>query len=118
MKERIPILRVRGRLLVTLHPDLDDAAAQSFQEDLLLEIERTGADGLVIDVSGLDTVDSYVAQVLADTAKMARLMGSRTVVVGMRPVVAATLVRMGMPIAGVETALDVDDGLDVLDGKR
>jgi rsbT antagonist protein RsbS len=117
VKDHVPILRVRGRLVVTMHADLDDAAAQDFQEHLLVAIEKRGAGGLVIDVSALDTVDSYVAQVLANTAKMARLMGTRTVVVGMRPVVAATLVRMGMPIEGVETALDVDDGLDFLDRK-
>jgi len=77
----------------------------------------SGAAGVVIDISGLEEVDTYVARVLADTARMAKLMGTRSVLVGMRPEVAATLVRMGYAMSGVETALDVDQGLSLLAGE-
>lgn len=117
MTARIPVLRIRNKLLVSLQRDLHDADAQAFQEDLLLELEQAGAAGLLIDISGLDTVDSYVAHVLARTARMAGLMGTRTIVVGMRPVVAATLVRMGALLEGVETALNLDDGMERLEGR-
>jgi rsbT antagonist protein RsbS len=116
MKTRgsIPILRVGDNLLVTVQTDLHDAVAEAFQEDLLAMIEKTGCAGLLIDLTGLDIVDSYVARVLADTAKMARLMGTDTVIVGIRPEVAATLVRMGYAMGGVRTALNVDEGLAML----
>jgi rsbT antagonist protein RsbS len=110
----IPILRVGDNLLVTVQTDLHDAVAEAFQQDLLSTIERTGAAGLLIDVSGLDVVDSYVARVLADTGRMAKLMGTATVIVGIRPEVAATLVRMGYSMVGVQTALNVDEGLALL----
>ncbi len=110
----IPILRVGSTLLVTIHIELHDRLAEEFQGDVLKAIEKTGAAGLIIDISGLDIVDSYVARVLADTGKMAKLMGTETVLVGMRPEVAATLVRMGYSMAGVRTALNVDEGLLLL----
>ncbi len=113
----IPILRVGDNLLVTVQTDLHDAVAEVFQQDLLATIEKTGAAGLLIDVSGLDVVDSYVARVLADTGRMAKLMGTATVIVGIRPEVAATLVRMGYSMAGVRTALNVDEGLALLPRK-
>ena len=113
----IPILRVGANLLVTVQTDLHDAVAEVFQQDLLATIEKTGAAGLLIDVSGLDVVDSYVARVLADTGRMAKLMGTETVIVGIRPEVAATLVRMGYSMAGVRTALNVDEGLTMLPTK-
>lgn len=107
----IPILRIGQILLTTVHIELGDTVAEAFQEDVLSAIEKTGVTGLVIDIGVLDLVDSYVARVLADTGRMARLMGTRTVLSGMRPEVAATLVRMGYSLEGVETALDVDDAL-------
>jgi rsbT antagonist protein RsbS len=110
----IPILRVGPNLLVTVQTELHDAVAEAFQEDLLLAIEKSGAAGLLIDITGLDMVDSYVARVLADTGKMASLMGAKTVLVGMRPEVAATLVRMGYHMTGIRTALNVDEGLALL----
>jgi len=110
----IPILRVGSNLIVSVQRDLHDAIAEAFQEDLLVTIEKDGATGLLIDISALDMVDSYVARVLADTGRMAKLMGTETVIVGMRPEVAATLVRMGYTMAGVRTALNVDEGLIVL----
>jgi rsbT antagonist protein RsbS len=114
MRGHIPIMQVGTNLLTTIHVDLDDSVANAFQEDVLHKIETTGAKGLVVDISALDEVDSYVARILAETGSMAKLMGARTVLVGMRPEVAATLIRMGYPMFGVETALDVDEGLAVL----
>ena len=114
----IPILRVGDTLLITVHTELHDTVAEAFQENVLAAIEKTGAAGLIIDISGLDMVDSYVARVLADTGRMARLMGTESVLVGMRPEVAATLVRMGYPMEGVKTALGVDDGLELLRTSR
>ena len=113
MTPAIPILRVRGHLLVSVQAELGDDVVEQFQNDVLTAIERDrGRDGgLLVDISGLEVVDTYVARVLADTAAMARLMGRQTVVCGMRPEVAATLVQMGYLLEGVETALDVDDGL-------
>lgn len=110
----IPILRVGGNLLATMHVDLSDDVAEAFQDDVLTELERRRALGLVIDISGLDIVDTYVARVLSETGRMARLMGTETVIVGMRPVVAATLIRMGYAMDGVRTALNVDDGIEAL----
>jgi rsbT antagonist protein RsbS len=118
----IPILRVGPNLLATVHIELFDQTAELFQEDVLAELERRGAAGLVIDVSGLDVVDTYVARILSETGRMAKLMGTDTVLVGIRPEVAATLIRMGYNMDGVLTALDVDDGIETLaklaDGKH
>jgi rsbT antagonist protein RsbS len=117
MRGAIPILQVGATLLVSVQTELHDAVAEAFQEDLLQAIERTAALGLLIDITALDIVDSYVARVLADTARMARLMGTDTVLVGMRPEVAATLVRMGYAMEGVRTALNLDEGLALLTGR-
>jgi rsbT antagonist protein RsbS len=110
----IPILRIGKTLITTVHVELRDDVAQGFQSDVLSTIEKTGASGLVMDISGLDTVDTYVARILAETGRMAKLMGTSTVLVGMRPEVAATLVRMGYGMEGVRTALDLDAGLALL----
>jgi len=113
-KGSIPILRVGPNLLATVHVDLHDVVAEAFQEDVLTELERRRAGGLVIDISGLDVVDTYVARILSETGRMAKLMGTETVLVGMRPDVAATLIRMGYTMEGVNTALNVDDGIETL----
>lgn len=114
LRGSIPILKVANTLLVTLQTDLHDAVAEAFQEDLLAAIEREPVSGLLIDISALYVVDSYVARILTDTGKMAHLMGAETVIVGMRPEVAATLVRMGYSFGTVRTALNVDEGLALL----
>jgi rsbT antagonist protein RsbS len=115
MKGTIPILRLGGTLLATIPTELRDRVAQDFQDDILTALEeRGGARGVVIDISGVETVDTYVARVLADTGRMAKLMGARTVLVGMRPEVAATLVRMGYSMEGVLTALNAAEGLALL----
>jgi rsbT antagonist protein RsbS len=111
---QIPILRIGSTLLVSIQIDLHDAVAEGFQADVLSAIEERGTTGLVVDISGLDMVDTYVARILAETGRMAKLMGTSTVLVGMRPEVAATLVRMGYGLEGVRTALDLDDGLALL----
>jgi rsbT antagonist protein RsbS len=115
---RVPVLRLGSNLLVALQGELEDAVAEAMQQDLLAAIERSGARGLILDISGLAVVDSYVARVLVDTGRMARLMGATTVLVGMRPEVAATLVQMGFAMDGVETALDVEQGLAALSPHR
>jgi rsbT antagonist protein RsbS len=110
----IPILRLGDVLLVNVHVELDDEIAARLQTDVLQAIERAEAEGLVIDITGLEIVDSYVARIIAETGQMAKLMGTRTVVVGMRPEVAATLTRMGYTMLGVQTALNLEEGLALL----
>jgi rsbT antagonist protein RsbS len=110
----IPILRMGDTLLTTIHVELRDAVAEAFQADVLTAIERHRVKGLIIDISGLDMVDTYVARILAETGRMAFLMGTQTVLCGMRPEVSATLVRMGYQMAGVNTALDLDEGIALL----
>ena len=109
----IPILRIGSTLLATIQIDLHDTVVDEFQGDVLEEIERTGAGGLIVDISALESVDSYVARMLSNTAKMAKLMGAETVIVGMRPAVAATLVRMGYLMSGIRTALSLQEGLEI-----
>src|SRR5215467_6457542 len=109
----IPILKLGSTLLATIQIELHDTVVDSFQNDVLEEIEKTGARGLIVDISALETVDSYVARVFANTGKMAKLMGTETVIVGMRPAVAATLVRMGYFMEGIETALSLEEGLQL-----
>jgi rsbT antagonist protein RsbS len=110
----IPILRIGATLLASIQVELRDTSAQAFQQDVLKAIEKTRSRGLVIDITGLDMVDTFVARILTDTGRMAKLMGTETVLVGMRPEVAATLVRMGFSMQGVHTALNVDEGMALL----
>jgi rsbT antagonist protein RsbS len=109
----IPILKIGSTLLASIQIELQDTVVDAFQNDVLEEIEKSGANGLIIDISALETVDSYVARMLANTGKMARLMGTETVIVGMRPAVAATLVRMGYFMDGMLTALSLEEGLEL-----
>ena len=113
----IPILRIGSTLLTTIQVDLHDTVVDSFQNDVLEEIEKTSASGLIVDISALESVDSYVARMLANTGKMAKLMGAETVIVGMRPAVAATLVRMGYFMSGIRTALNLQEGLELQAGR-
>ena len=109
----IPMLKIGSTLLATIQIDLHDTVVDAFQNDVLEEIEKTAASGLIIDISALEAVDSYVARMLANTGKMAKLMGAETVIVGMRPAVAATLVRMGYFMSGIRTALSLQEGLEI-----
>lgn len=112
--ERIPILRVGELLLVTIQVDMHDRLAMTLREDLTRRIAETGSRGVLIDISTLDVVDSYIAAMIANIAKMSRMLDARTVVVGMQPAVAITLVEMGISFAGVTTALSAEKGMELL----
>jgi rsbT antagonist protein RsbS len=118
MKGAIPILKLGRTLLATIQDELRDNVAQAFQEDVLAALEKRSTSGLVIDISDLEVVDTYVARVLAETGRMAKLMGAETVLVGMRPDVAATLIRMGYSMNGIRTALNLEEGLALLESPR
>jgi rsbT antagonist protein RsbS len=112
--ERIPILRMGEFLLVTIQVDMHDQLALQLQDDLTRAIEKKGAKGVLIDISALEMVDSFIGRMLSNIANMARLLDAQTVVVGMQPSVAITLVELGLPMRGIRTALDVDKGLALL----
>ncbi|MEE2897097.1 MAG: STAS domain-containing protein [Gemmatimonadota bacterium] len=112
---RIPILKLKDTLLASIQTDLSDEDALQFQQDLVERSRDTEAAGVVIDITALDVVDSFMARVLNDTANMVRLVGSETVVCGMQPAVALTLIEMGRELVGVETALNLDQAVDRLD---
>jgi rsbT antagonist protein RsbS len=112
--EHIPILRMGRFLLVTIQVDMHDRLVMTLQDDLTLRISETGARGVLIDISALDVVDSFVGRMIGDIAMMSRVLGAETVVVGMRPSVAITLVELGLSLRGVRTALDVDRGMALL----
>ena len=112
--ERIPILKMGRALLVTIQVDLQDQTALALQDDLSAQIERTGANGVLIDISALEIVDSFVGRMLASISGIARILDATTVVVGMQPAVAITLVELGLSLEGVRTALNVERGMDLL----
>ena len=112
--ERIPILRMGDFLLVTIQVDMHDRLALALQDDLTTMISRTGSRGVLIDISSLDIVDSFIGRMLANIAAMARVLDASTVVTGMRPAVAITLVELGLALPGVRTALDVEKGMALL----
>lgn len=112
--ERIPILRMQDYLLVTIQVELHDQLAITLQDDLTAMLSKTHASGVLIDISALEIVDSFIGRTLANIASMARVMDANTVIVGMRPAVAITLVELGMSLTGIETALNVDKGMERL----
>jgi rsbT antagonist protein RsbS len=112
--ERIPILKMGGFLLVSIQVDMHDRLAMQLQEDLTTRITDTGAQGVLIDISALEMVDSFIGRMLGNIAAMSRVLDAETVVVGMRPAVAITLVELGMSLPGVRTALNVERGMDLL----
>ncbi|WP_320775374.1 STAS domain-containing protein [Streptomyces sp. CRN 30] len=114
MIDRVPILKIGSTLLVSIQTDLEDQMVLDLQEDLSNQIVATGAKGVVIDISALEIVDSFVGRMLATNASMSRLLGAETIVVGMRPAVAMTLVELGLSLNGVRTALNLERGLKLL----
>ena len=112
--EHIPILKVEGCLLVSIQVDMHDQLAMALQDDLTRKIVETRARGVMIDISALEIVDSFIGRMLNNIAAMAKVLDAVTVVVGMRPAVAITLVELGLTMPGVHTALDVDRGLRLI----
>ncbi len=112
--ERIPILQIGELLLVTIQVDMHDRLAMTLQEDLTNRIVATSAHGVLIDISSLEIVDSYIGRVLGNIAKMSQVLDAQTVVVGMQPAVAITLVELGLSLNGVRTALNVEKGMALL----
>jgi len=112
--DRIPILRMGQFLLVTIQVDMHDRLAMTLQEDLTSMIERTGAKGVLIDISALEMVDSFIGRMIANISSMSRILDASTVLVGMRPAVAITLVELGLSLPGVQTALTVERGMERL----
>ncbi len=111
---KIPILRLKDVLLTSIQVDLTDQDALDFQTDVLRVMSETEARGIVIDITAMDVVDSFLARVLNDTARMVQMLGAEVVLSGMQPMVALTLTEMGRELIGVETALNLDQGLDKL----
>ena len=112
--EQIPILQVGDCLLVSIQVDMHDRLAMQLQDDLTNKIVKTGARGVMIDISSLEMVDSFIGRMLNNIAAMSRVLDAVTVVVGMRPAVAITLVELGLGLTGVKTALNVDKGLALI----
>ena len=113
--DHIPILKLRDFLLVTIQVDMHDRLAMQLQDDLTARISETGARGVLMDISSLDIVDSFIGRMIANIAAMARVLDAETVVVGMQPAVAITLVELGLTLPGVRTALNVDRGMALLE---
>ncbi len=112
--QRIPILRMGELLLVTIQVDMHDQMAMELQDDLTAAIARHGAKGVLIDISALEMVDSFIGRMISDISGMARILDAATVLVGMRPAVAITLVELGLSLPGIATALNVERGMALL----
>lgn len=112
--DRIPILKMNEFLLVTIQVDMHDQLALTLQDDLTTKIAQTGARGVLMDISALGMVDSFIGRMIANISSMSGILGAKTVVVGMQPAVAITLVELGLSLHGVKTALNVDRGMDYL----
>lgn len=115
--DRIPILKMGHFLLVTIQVDLYDRLALSLENDLIHMVSKTGARGVLIDISAVSIVDSFMGRILGNIASMSRIMDAETVVVGMQPAVAITLVELGLTLTGVYTALNVERGMELLNKK-
>ncbi|GAA2491177.1 STAS domain-containing protein [Streptomyces thermolineatus] len=116
--DRVPVLQIGRILLVSIQFDLEDESVLNLQEDLADRIVSSGAHGVVIDITAVEIVDSFIGRMLATIASISRMLGAETVVVGMRPAVAITLVELGLSLGGVRTALDLEKGMRILQGSR
>ena len=116
--ERIPILKMGDSLLVTIQVDMHDQLALTLQDDLMARISSTGARGVLIDISALEMVDSFIGRTIANISSMSRILDAHTVVVGMQPAVAITLVELGLTLPGVRTAMNVERGMELLRAAR
>lgn len=112
--EKIPILRMGHFLLVTIQVDLYDRLALTLESDLVTMVAKTGARGVLIDISAVSIVDSFMGRIIGNIAGMSRILDAETVVVGMQPAVAITLIELGLPLTGVHTALNVERGMELL----
>jgi rsbT antagonist protein RsbS len=112
--ERIPILKVGDCLLVTIQVDMHDQLAITLQEDLTAQIVKNASKGVLIDISSLEIVDSFIGRMLANIAAMSKVLDAQTVLTGMQPAVAITLVELGMSLPGIKTALNVERGMELL----
>lgn len=112
--DRIPILKMGPFLLVTVQVDLYDRLALGLESDLVNMINKHKSDGVLIDISAVNIVDSFMGRILGNIASMSRILDAHTVVVGMQPAVAITLIELGLPMAGVQTALNVEKGMEIL----
>src|SRR4029434_3678433 len=112
--ERIPILKMGDFLLVTIQVDMHDRLAMTLQDDLTNKVAETNARGVLIDISALEIVDSFIGRMIGNISAMARVLDAETVLVGMQPAVAITLVELGLSLPGVRTALNVDKGMELL----
>jgi rsbT antagonist protein RsbS len=115
--EKIPILKMGHFLLVTIQVDLYDQLAENLEADLVNMVSKTNAKGVLIDISSVSIIDSFMGRILGNIATMSKIMDADTVVVGMQPAVAITLVELGLPLKGVYTALNVERGMDLLKSK-
>ena len=112
--DRIPILKLGRALIVTIQVDMHDRLAMALEEDLTAKIASTGAAGVLIEISALEIVDSFIGRMLDNIASVSRIMDAETVVVGMRPAVAITLVELGLTLSGIKTALNVERGMAII----
>jgi rsbT antagonist protein RsbS len=112
--DKIPILRMGAFLLVTIQVDLYDRLALTLEADLVQMVNKTGAKGVLIDISAVSIVDSFMGRIIGNIASMSKILDAETVVVGMQPAVAITLIELGLPLKGVHTALDMEKGMDLL----
>jgi rsbT antagonist protein RsbS len=118
LSSRIPILQIEDFLVASVQASLHDRAAMEFKDDLLQRIHETKAQGLILDFSALDIVDSFIAKLTGDIAEMSALMGARVVVTGLQPAVAVSLVELGVELRGVSTALNLEKGIRMLRQRR
>jgi rsbT antagonist protein RsbS len=116
--QKVPILKVGDTLIISLQVELHDKIVLNVQEDILQKIYETSAGGLIIDMSAIEVIDSFMGKILSDTAAMARIMGAETVLVGIQPEIAITLQELGLKLKGVHTTLDLEEGMKLLQNIR